>query len=537
MVATTSGLSKALGLALVLCSVCSVAFASDTTTVVFESSEEGEGSGFKNLFVSVKGDVENMTVEVERLSGDGIPDWVHATKFNNGFGKYEGKGFAFNYLFDVMAYVAKWRIDGNKVSFSNKFVNSSYYQKSKESVPTFRTFGGVTPPMNTAEKLATLAHLLSDNLNVNIMKFGNHLVTLSDMAGQVEIDQLNLNTLGRLTFNDTLTSKFTLITCAHPSKLPGDPFIYNYHVHVMGNMPHIGKMNRWEFYRIDTSKGDTLSRELMLTVPIVNGKSPYMHSFAHTPNYIVTFEFPLEWDVMKIIISTNILPDLTWRPENGTHVKVIDKNTWKIVKSYYIEPVFAYHHVNAYEDDSGDVVVDITTVPCENSTGKASCEHMNAFELKTLRNNSWSIPSNVFKRFHVPVKGGGDKVTSEVLSKTSFDLPHINPKFVGHKHKYVYATGDHGEGVWWNTLVKVDVDTGETVTWYEKDQFPTEPNFIPRPGATDEDDGVLVSQVLGGDIGTSYLLVLDAKTMKPLAKVKAPHFLPYVSHGFSEADA
>ena len=128
-------------------------------------------------------------------------------------------------------------------------------------------------------------------------------------------------------------------------------------------------------------------------------------------------------------------------------------------------------------------------------------------------------------------------MTATVQTNTSFDLIGLNPRSWGRPYRFAWGTGDHGEGVWWNTLVKVDVDTGETVTWYEKDQFPTEPNFIPRPGATDEDDGVLVSQVLGGDIGTSYLLVLDAKTMKPLAKVKAPHFLPYVSHGFSEADA
>jgi carotenoid cleavage dioxygenase-like enzyme len=42
--------------------------------------------------------------------------------------------------------------------------------------------------------------------------------------------------------------------------------------------------------------------------------------------------------------------------------------------------------------------------------------------------------------------------------------------------------------------------------------LPSEPSFVPRPGSTDEDDGVVLSTVLGNEEGTSYLLILDAKT-------------------------
>jgi len=127
---------------------------------------------------------------------------------------------------------------------------------------------------------------------------------------------------------------------------------------------------------------------------------------------------------------------------------------------FFVEPLFAYHHINAYEDKDGDVIVDIATCPCQNSTGMASCEHMNAFELRTLRNNSWPIPRNTFKRFYLPLgKDSKDKnVTSKILGMTSFDLPTVNPNYKGKKYKYVYGTGDRGQGVWWNTLVKVNVE-------------------------------------------------------------------------------
>ena len=83
---------------------------------------EGEDTAFHYVFETCKSDQENMTVQVDKLSGsEGIPSWVRATKFNNGFGKFEGPTFSFSYLFDVMAYIVKWQINGNKVTFANKF--------------------------------------------------------------------------------------------------------------------------------------------------------------------------------------------------------------------------------------------------------------------------------------------------------------------------------------------------------------------------------------------------------------------------------
>ena len=142
-----------------------------------------------------------------------------------------------------------------------------------------------------------------------------------------------------------------------------EKYVYNYHVHLFSNFPHLGKLDTFELYRIDTSQGDTLTREVILKLPISNGYTPYMHSFAHTPNYIVFFRFPLMWDIMKIPFAVNILPAMVWKPDDQTLVHVIDLKTQQIVQNYTMDPFFAYHHINAFENKNGDVVVDITTVP------------------------------------------------------------------------------------------------------------------------------------------------------------------------------
>ena len=486
------------------------------------------------LFSSVARDVDNTSAPV--VSGT-VPAWLSATKYNNGFGKFEGdSGFAFKYLFDVMPYIVKWRVAGGQVSFANKLIRSEYLAASATTKPAYRTFGGLTPPMNAVQKAETLVHLTSDNFNVNVQPLGRHLLAISDMAGAMEIDPDTLATLGQYAYNDTLSAGTSMITCAHPSQLPGDKYSYNYLVSVMGDMPHMRTTNLYRFFRMDTS-AEPLRREVFLELPIPNGETPYMHQFAHTPRYLVLVQFPLHWHIPTIMTSTTILPAMLWQPQNGTKVMVVDKQSGAVVKTmWYKDAVFAYHHINAFEDDAGDITMDISLVPCGGSTGPAQCQHMNAFNMASIKNNSFDIPANVITRFSVPVATDSTTITAKLVTNTSFDLIAFNGKYAGRKYRFAYGTGDHGEGVWWNNLVKVDMDTGATIEWYKRDHFPSEPNFIARPGATEEDDGVLLSTVLGGDRNASYLLILDAKTMQPLAEADAPHFLPYLSHGFAAAE-
>jgi carotenoid cleavage dioxygenase-like enzyme len=54
---------------------------------------------------------------------------------------------------------------------------------------------------------------------------------------------------------------------------------------------------------------------------------------------------------------------------------------------------------------------------------------------------------------------------------------------------------------------------------------------VAAPDAEGEDTGVLLSVVLDGDRGSSFLLVLDATTFIELARAQAPHAVPFGFHG------
>lgn len=61
--------------------------------------------------------------------------------------------------------------------------------------------------------------------------------------------------------------------------------------------------------------------------------------------------------------------------------------------------------------------------------------------------------------------------------------------------------------------------------------YPSEPVYVPAPGSSAEDEGVILSVVLDGTRGTSFLLLLDAKTFIEQARAEVPQHIPFGFHG------
>jgi beta,beta-carotene 9',10'-dioxygenase len=79
--------------------------------------------------------------------------------------------------------------------------------------------------------------------------------------------------------------------------------------------------------------------------------------------------------------------------------------------------------------------------------------------------------------------------------------------------------------------VKIDTQTGSSWSWREPDTYPGEPVFVARPGAADEDDGVILSIVLDARLGTSYLLILNAHSFEEIARAGLPQPVLFGYHG------
>ncbi|KAB8293714.1 hypothetical protein EYC80_009199 [Monilinia laxa] len=81
-------------------------------------------------------------------------------------------------------------------------------------------------------------------------------------------------------------------------------------------------------------------------------------------------------------------------------------------------------------------------------------------------------------------------------------------------------------------ISKVDTLNNTTSYWENPvGHTPGETIFIPDPNGIEEDDGVLLSVVLDGFQGTSYLFCLDGKTMQEIGKAECDWAVAFGAHG------
>jgi carotenoid cleavage dioxygenase-like enzyme len=114
----------------------------------------------------------------------------------------------------------------------------------------------------------------------------------------------------------------------------------------------------------------------------------------------------------------------------------------------------------------------------------------------------------------------------------AIEFPRLNYRMCnGNPYRYVFGTGNRLPRNFMDQLVTVDVHERTATTWYEPGCYPGEPVFVAAPDARDESDGVILSVVLDGRKGVSFLLVLDANSFAELARAEVPHHIPFGLHG------
>jgi beta-carotene 15,15'-monooxygenase len=257
----------------------------------------------------------------------------------------------------------------------------------------------------------------------------------------------------------------------------------------------------------------------------------YMHSFALTPNYVVLTEFPFVVDPLSFLRPGKQGPFVDhyeWEPDRGTRFRVLDRETGREVAAPTTAAFFGFHHVNAFErgdDEPPELVVDLETVP--------TAESVFALSLDTLRSGSLDAFAGSLERFRLDLAEDSPTVHRERLHEGTA-LPTVSPARWLREHRYVYAQGTEQPVTDWpESVVKVDVETGEATAFTEPDTHFGEPIFVPAPAADREaeDDGVVLTVALDVARETSWLVVLDGRSFTERARAELPHAIPFDFHG------
>jgi carotenoid cleavage dioxygenase-like enzyme len=274
--------------------------------------------------------------------------------------------------------------------------------------------------------------------------------------------------------------------------------------------------SRYHVFSTDQATGH---QAVLATIPV--GWPAYMHSFGMTERHLVLTEFPLVVNPLRLKFSRKpFIRNYVWEPERGIRFHIIDKETGQVVRTARSEAFFAFHHVNAFAE--GDTLcVDIVTYPDPSV--------IDQLYLDRLRSSQPVTATGKLTRFRV---GASGDVSHAALADNSLELPRFNyRRLAGRPYRFVYGAGNQVPGDFIDNLVKVDLNQGTAVSWYEEGCYPGEPVFVATPEAAAEDAGVILSVVLDVRKAASFMLIPDAVTLRELARAEVPHHIPFGFHG------
>ena len=189
-----------------------------------------------------------------------------------------------------------------------------------------------------------------------------------------------------------------------------------------------------------------------------------------------------------------------------------------------IDSGFIFHHANAFERGD-EIIVD-----------SVSYQDFPALDHELDYNNVRFdiVPPGQLWRYTLNLK---TKTTERrLIDSRTVDFPYIHPNYVTRQHRWIYIGAVHEpEGnAPLQAILKIDPESGEQQIWSAAPKgFVGEPVFVPRPNASQEDDGWVLTIVYDAESDRSDVVILDAKNLDsgPLARLHLKHHLPYGLHG------
>jgi beta,beta-carotene 9',10'-dioxygenase len=433
-----------------------------------------------------------------------IPPWLQGSLIRTGPAKWEVGDRAMNHWFDGFAMLHRFSFADGDVSYANRFLESRAYRAARDEGRIAYSEFATDPCRSLFQRVSAMfSPKLTDNANVNLTKLGERFISMTETPIPVEFDAQ------------------TLAAAGVPYEPPGQ--LSTAHPHMdratKGMLNYAAKLGPRTSYRFFLLRPGSSKPELIAMKPV--REPAYMHSFGLTQRWLVLAEFPFVVNPPRLAFSGRpYIENYRWKPELGTRFHLFDRETGKSVGPFEAEPRFGFHHVNSYEEE-GEVVADICTFPDAGIVEDLYLERLRAGK---------PVTPGYLERFRISPEAG--TVTSERLIDEPIELPRINYGRCNERpYRHAWGVGVDDGGGWLDRIVKADVVERRSAAWSEEGCFPGEPVFVATPDAHDEDEGVLLSIVLDGRKGNSFLLVLDAGSLDELARAEVPHHIPFGFHG------
>lgn len=330
--------------------------------------------------------------------------------------------------------------------------------------------------------------------NTHVVTHAGQILALEEGHFPYVLDK-SLNTIGVQDYNGLLRGPFT----AHPKICPttGEMLAFGY-----------SPLEPYLTYIRVSSDGTMAQVE-----PITVTGPTMMHDFNITENYVVFMDLPAVFNLELALAGE--MP-IEWSETYPSRLGVMPRNgDDSQVRWYDVNPCYVFHQMNSYEDGE-NIVIDVVRF-----------DHI-------WKRGSMDFPAPMLWRWVINTATGSVHETQ--VDDRSGEFPRINDAYVGRLYRYGYemSMGNAGFGqADSGALLKYDRHLGtNTSIELEPGVVSGEAVFVSAEGATDEDEGYLMTFLYDSKNDTSEYVIFDAQTMDrdPIARVPLPR-VPSGFHG------
>ncbi|MFC4290848.1 carotenoid oxygenase family protein [Sphingorhabdus arenilitoris] len=408
--------------------------------------------------------------------------------------------------FDGDGMLHLMRISGGKAEYRNRFIRTRAFEAEQEAGRSL-WIGCMGNPKKSEEKGWGAHGYVKDSSSTDVVVHaGNVLSTFWQCGDGYRINPATLETLGieRWTPKDGIS--------AHPKLDPntGELRFFNYSTEAP--YMHYGVVGA--------------DNELKHYTPVTLPAPRLPHDMAFSENYSILNDFPMFWPQAAIA--------------QGFYVPIFDRSmpsrfgiiprmgSDADVKWFEAAPTYVLHFTNAYEE--GDEIV-MDGYFQENPYPSPLEEFGDKYKAMAANIDLHSMKTHLHRwRFNMTT---GQTVEEVLYDKEYVEFGTINQQYATRKNRYIYSVVGKQNWFLFTGLRKHDLEAG-TIEAYDfgEERYGSEAPFVPRIGASEEDDGYLISFITDMKADRSECVILDARDIAagPVCRIILPHRISSGTH-------
>ncbi len=460
--------------------------------------EDTDNPYLRGLFAPVDAEYTATTDDMEVIGE--IPDDLNGMYVRNSHNQMHAPMGTYH-PFDGDGMLHAIRFEDGKATYRNRLIKTVGYL-AEAAASGVSLWPGMLKPHKANFRGWGAMGTMKDNAGVDVVAHAGKLVSSMSQCGEpYHLDMDTLETKGVQDWGK-LIQPFGLCSHFKVDNDTGDMMFFNF-----------GETYPYMHYGVVGADGNLKHFE-----PIELPGPRWPHDMGITKRYTILHDLPYHFDPELLAKGQR---KLTYFSEQPARFGVVPRHgTNSDVKWFEAKPCFILHLSNCYED--GDWVHMDGCIQKRPGKPQVGVQGADAYERIRHHLDKYNTHTHMYRWSFNMVTG---ETREQVLDDEVTEFPVVANDIVGKPYRYSFNTLFR-KGDWEMAGVKrFDLQTGSDQRYeYGDNRFGSEPCIALREGATEEDDGYLLTYVTDMNDSTSECLILDARDVAagPIARIKLP---------------